>query len=129
MAQWKFQISPNETDIIGVRYRVDEVTQNFENKVNDALKYPFRFHKVNKLVLKLGPTEADYPDYHESSGVAIKQVPNFSAHAYIKLSDAEKETLLKKITLDCFYWILENFEDADFVTKGLINLGWPLPKQ
>jgi len=103
---------------------------SFQNKVNDALKYPFGFHKVNKLVLKLGPSEVASPDYHEYPlGVAIKQVPEFSARAYIRLSGLEKETLLKSITLECFYWLLDNFDDADFVTKGMKNLGWDFAEQ
>ena len=129
MAQWKFQILPNERNIIGVGYRMDIISERFENKVNDALRYPFRFHKINKLVLKLGPSNVGSPDYYESPlGVAYKQVPEFSAKAYLKLSDEYKERQLQKITLESFYWILNNFDDAEFVNKGLINLGWPIPE-
>ncbi len=128
MSQWKFQISPNERNVIGVGYRMDNVAWTFEKKVNDALKYPFKFHKINKLVLKLGPSNVASPFYHEGPlGVAIKQVPDFSAEDYVKLSEQDKEQLLEKITIESFCWILENFEDADFIRKGLIKLDWPIP--
>lgn len=125
---WKFQISPNETDIIGPRYRMDSVYDEFSEVVNSALKLPFRFHKMKKIVLKFGPTPDGWSDYSEgSSGVAIKQMPHYTAGAYIELSSKDRRAFLEKMTLEAFYWFLETYDDADFIAKGLKNLGWPLP--
>lgn len=124
MAQWKFQLCPNEKDRLGSGYRLDPVGQAFENRVNDALKHPFRFHRVNKIVIRLGPTDARERDYVELLGVGQKQYPEFSYDHYIAASPQEREQMLMAITKGVFSWLLMKFEDSQFVEKAARNLGW-----
>ena len=124
MAQWKFQICPNEKDRLSLGYGLDPIGQAFENRVNEALRYPFRFHKVNKLVIKLGPKEYVYKDYEEVLGVGLKQYPQFSYDEYIAALPQEREQMLTAITKNVFRWLLAEFDDAQFVEKAAQNLGW-----
>jgi hypothetical protein len=124
MARWKFQLCPNEKGRLGVGYRLDPIGQAFEKRVNDALRYPFRFHRVNKLVICLGPTDARETDYIELLGVGQKQYPEFSYDHYIAASPQEREQMLTAITKDVFGWLLMQFEDSQFVEKAARNLDW-----
>ncbi len=124
MAQWKFQLCPNEKDRLGLGYRLDPIGQAFENRVNDALRYPFRFHKVNKLVIQLGPEEDVSKDYYEVLGVGLKQYPEFSYDEYLAASSQEREQILTAITKNVFRWLLAEFDDAQFVEKAAHNLSW-----
>ena len=124
MAQWKFQISPNEKDRISFGYGLDSVGKAFESRVNDALRYPFRFHKVNKLVIHLGRADVFKKDYEELLGVGLKHYPEFSYDDYIATSPEERERMLTTITKNVFRWLLAEFEDAQFVEKAAHNLGW-----
>jgi len=127
---WKFQISPNETGIIGPRHRMDEIYNEFQEEVNSALKLPFRFQNIVKLVLKFGPSDIDTLDFAiGSSRVAIKQMPHYSAMDYVGRSDEDRRAFLKDMTLEAFYWLLDTYDDADFIVKGLNTLGWPLPEK
>jgi len=124
MPQWKFQLFPNEKGRLGIGYRLDPVGQAFENRVNDALRYPFRFHKVNKLVIHLGPKDAPEKDYAELLGVGLKQYPEFSYDDYLAASPQGREEMLTAITKDVFGWLLMRFEDSQFVQEAARNLGW-----
>ena len=124
MAVWKFQLLPSRRDFLGIGFRMDEVGQAFEREVNDALRYPFNFHKVNKLVLELGPIDPPKKDYRELLGVAIKQCPCFDLERYKTMSDSERLQALRSQTIQVFEWLQANFEDAQFVEVGLRNLGW-----
>ena len=124
MAQWKFQILPNEKDRLSRGYGLDPIGQAFENRVNEALRYPFRFHKVNKLVIHLGPVNVYKEDYQELLGVAFKHYPEFSYEDYLAASPQEREQLLTDMTKDVFRWLLARFEDAQFVEKAALKLGW-----
>ena len=65
MAQWKFQLCPNEKDSLGKGFRVDPVAQAVEDEINDALRYPFKFHGVIKIVIRFGPSPTPEKDYVE----------------------------------------------------------------
>jgi hypothetical protein len=95
-----------------------------ENEVNDALRYPFRFHKVNKIVLCLGPGQPNARDYVELLGVGHKQWPDFDLGAYVAMNEQEKVEALRSIVLATFDWLESNFDDAQFVAIGRKNLAW-----
>jgi hypothetical protein len=103
---------------------MDEVSKSVEDEVNDALKYPFRFHKVNKIVLCLGPGEPNARDYIEQLGVGLKQWPDFDLGAYVKMNRQEKIEVLRSVVLDTFDWLEQTFDDAQFVAVGRKNLPW-----
>jgi hypothetical protein len=124
MAQWKFQLCPNEKDSLGKGFRIDPIGQGVEDEVNDALRYPFKFHGVNKLVIRLGPAARSCKDYIEHAGVGTKQYPSFSSAEYLNASDGEKRIIMEDITKDVFRWILAEFDDVEFVHKAIANLGW-----
>jgi hypothetical protein len=124
MAQWKFQLCPNQKDSLALGYGLDPAGQAFENRVNDALKYPFRFHKVNKLVIRLGPTNPPEKDYVELLGVGLKQYPGFSYDDYLATSTQGREQILTTVTKDVFRWLLKRFEDSQFVERAARNLNW-----
>jgi len=124
MAVWKFQLVPAQRDLLAVGFRMDAVGQAFEKTVNDALRYPFKFHKINKLVLELGATEPPKKDYIEALGVATKRCPHFNLERYKALPDAERVEALKYQTIQVFEWLQATYSDAQFVDVGLRNLGW-----
>jgi hypothetical protein len=124
MSQWKFQLCPNEKNRLGVGFQLDPTGQAFEDRVNDALKYPFRFHRVNKIVIRLGPSDVREKDYVELLGVGQKQYPDFSCDQYLAASALEREQTLTAIVKDVFRWLLIEFEDSQFVEKAARNLGW-----
>lgn len=126
MAQWKFQLCPNEKNVIGTGFRMDPAGQKVENEVNDALSYPFRFHGVNKLVIKIGKSPVDSPDYVEMLGVGVKQYPDFCAQSYLQKGGNERREELIQICKSVFGWFLHNFDDADFAEKAAARLGWEL---
>jgi hypothetical protein len=103
---------------------MDDVGIAFESQVSDALRYPFRFHKVNKLVLELGATSPAKKDYVELLGVAVKQCPNFDLDRYSFAHNIERQEMLKEQTMQVFRWLMENFPDAQFAEAALDNLGW-----
>jgi hypothetical protein len=103
---------------------MDEVGTAFERQVNNVLRYPFRFHKVNKLVLELGATTPPKKDYVELLGVALKQCPTFDLDRYAFALDAERQDMLKTQTIQVFSWLVKNFPDAQFAKAALVNLGW-----
>lgn len=124
MSVWKFQIYPAQPDRIGPRYSMDQAAKSFEDRVNAALRYPFRFHRINKLCICLGPSIGDRLEYKEMLGVADKHYPNFSYAEYLELSREERTRLLEMITRNVFHWILDNFEDSNFILIAAKNLGW-----
>ena len=124
MAQWKFQLCPNEKDSLGIGFRVDPVAQAVEDEINDALRYPFKFHGVNKIVVRFGPPATPCKDYVEQLGVGIKQYPNFSTSDYLAASDEEKRAIMEDISRDVFRWLLAEFDDTEFAHKAISNMGW-----
>ena len=60
------------------------------DEVNDALRYPFKFHKVNKIVVCLGEGPTREPDYIEQLGVGLKQWRDFDLASYKKLDSSAK---------------------------------------
>ncbi len=119
---WNFQLCPIEKDIISKGFRMDEIGQKIENEINEALPFYLKFHKVNKIVIKLGPSKDC--NYRETMGVGFKQVSNFSAKEYIQLLGKDKELYLKHIIKDVFQWLIENFEDSDSFQKTKLNVSW-----
>ncbi|GEM_PF-2245508 len=124
MSQWKFQFCPNEKDVIAAGYRMDDVGAAVEREVNDALRYPFGFHGINKVVIRLGLPRSYSQDYIELLGVGIKQYADFSARDYLRLPPAGRRECLLDIVKVTFSWFLDNFDDAFFVEKCVKNLGW-----
>jgi hypothetical protein len=133
MSVWKFQLYPAQPDRISKRFAMDAAAQAFESRVNAALRYPFAFHKVNKLCICLGPSTSPRADYREQLGVADRHYPDFSYSHYLSLSPDDRTQELERITKDVFAWFHANFDDANFVLVGAKNLGWsefpePQPK-
>ena len=124
MAVWKFQIYPAEPDQLGNRYSMDSAAKAFEKRVNDALRYPFGFHKVNKLCICLGPSKNERPLWKEALGVGDRHYPEFVFSRYLSLSPKERADELERITKDVFGWLLASFEDSNFVLIAAKNLGW-----
>ncbi len=124
MAQWKFQLCPNEKDSLGNGFRVDPIAQAVEDEINDALRYPFKFHGVNKIVIRFGPSLKSEKDYHEHIGVGIKQYPDFSTVDYLASSDNEKRVIMEEISKDVFRWLMAEFDDTEFLDEAIKNLGW-----
>lgn len=124
MAQWKFQIYPAQPDLLGHKFAIDSTTQEFADQVNSALRYPFRFHKVNKLCICIGPSLTPRPEYKELLGVSDKHCPNFSLSEYVGLSAKQRTLRLEAITKEVFHWLLKNFDDANFILVGARNMGW-----
>ncbi len=114
----------NEEDIAGQRSHMDSICKEFEDEVNDALRYPFKFHKVNKIVLCLGKKDGEEDDYAEYLGVGLKQCPNFDLHAYVLMNEEEKIEVLRAIVIETFKWFEANFDDAQFVSTARKNLTW-----
>ena len=131
MAQWKFQLYPAQPNQIAVRFAMDDTAKAFERKVNDALRYPFGFHRVNKICICLGPSLGVRPHYREVLGVGDVHYPDFSFEQYRAQSCDERTSELERITKHVFTWLVANFDDANFVLVAARNLGWPefpLPK-
>lgn len=122
MSVWKFQILPARPGILGERYQIDKTIRTLADEVNDALRYPFRFHKVNKIVIKLG--ECDEPDYIEALGVGIKQYKEFDLSGYLLLEESEKERVVKKAILDTLNWLIEGFDDSTCFLNAKKRLNW-----
>ena len=125
MATWKFQFCPNEPDVINVGYRMDEVGEDVEREVNAALRLPFRFHGVSKIVVRLGPSQAKAPDYHEVLGVGRKQYPSFDASSYLAHDDTDRRRVLIGVVDTVFVWFRHTFDDADFVRMAADRLSLP----
>lgn len=131
MAVWKFQLYPAQPDKIALRFAMDEPAKAFQRKVNDALRYPFGFHKVNKLCVCLGPSLAVRPHYKEVIGVGDVHFTDFSFAQYVAQSYDERTLELERVTKHVFGWLVANFDDANFVLVAARNLGWtefPLPQ-
>ena len=126
MPQWKFQLCPNMKHAVAFGYRLDEVGEAVEREVNDAIKYPLKFHGVKKIVVRLGPSSVKTPDYIELLGVGKKQYPNFNAEAYLAMSELQRRSQLLDISKSVFKWLVTNFEDADFALKAGERMGWDL---
>lgn len=124
MAVWKFQLYPSQPDHLGHRYSMDSAAKAFEKRVNDALRYPFGFHKVNKLCISLGPSREERPLWREVLGVGDRHYPEFAFSRYLGLSPMERTIELERITKEVFAWLLANFEDSNFVLVATKNLGW-----
>ncbi|NRA30134.1 MAG: hypothetical protein HRU11_07705 [Parvularculaceae bacterium] len=103
---------------------MDDVGEEVERIVNDALRYPFHFHGINKIVVRLGPSPNNAPDYIELMGVAKKQYTAFSADEYVGLAEERRRRELILIVQSVFDWLLEEFEDAEFIKAAQQNLGW-----
>jgi len=124
MAVWKFQLLPQTSDVVATGYRMDSVGQQVEDEVNDALPYRFRFHKITKIVLLLGPGDIQTAPYAELSGVAQKVVADFDLSKYSRSSDEKKRSLLRELVISQFNWLEENFDDAGFVALARAKLTW-----
>lgn len=124
MSVWKFQVIANEPNVVGLKRLMDDVANSVAEEVNDALRYPFEFHKVNKIVLCLGKGTTDEKEYKELLGVGHKQWPDFDLHAYAEMAEAEKIEAIRAVVLDTFRWLEDNFVDAQFVSIGRRNLKW-----
>jgi hypothetical protein len=112
--------------VLGKGYRVDPGTQAIEDDVNEALPYYFRFHKISKLVIRLGQKEGE-PDYHEIAGVAQKYYPDFDVYSYVGLSECEKVVIMRGIILTVFDWLIATFEDAQCFALAKSKLDWHQP--
>ena len=124
MSVWKFQLYPAQPGQIAERFAMDAAAKAFESRVNAALRYPFSFHKVNKLCICLGPSTSSRQVYREQLGVADWHYPDFSYSNYLSLSPDERTLELERITKEVFSWLHEHFDDANFVLVGAKNLGW-----
>lgn len=105
---------------------MDAVGEEVEEQINSAFSYPFNFHGVNKIVVRLGPSLIETPDYVEILGVGKKQYPNFCASDYKAKSDDERRSELLSVAKAVFEWLDQNFEDAEFVRKAASKLDWDL---
>lgn len=121
--KWSFQLLPNTRDLLGTGYRIDEVGQAVENEVNEALPYYFRFHKIGKLVIGLGPNQKE-KDYVELLNVAQKQCPGFDLLRYRDSDRSEKERMLKRTIYEVFDWLTAHFDDADCFRTAKEKLNW-----
>jgi hypothetical protein len=124
MAQWKFQITSNRPDFIAKGRLMDSVCDGVAGEVNDALRYPFKFHKVNKIVVRLGEGPVQEPDYVEQLGVGLKQWRDFDLDSYQKLDAPAKIAAIRNVVLRTFEWLEQTFDDAQFVAIGRMNLAW-----
>ena len=124
MAMWKFQLLPHEKDIVAHGYRMDAVGEAVEREVNDALPYRFRFHKISKVVLILGPGSIQHSLYSEALGVAQKVVPSFSLAEYVAASEPERVAMLRRVIAGEFRWFEQSFADAAFIAKARGRLSW-----
>ena len=91
--------------------------------MNALLQHKFGFHRISKLVVRLGPKEGQ-KDYHEGFGVAHKYYPNFDTIIYKSLSPEGKRSVMRNIVLEVFDWLISNFEDAQCFEKAKRDLGW-----
>jgi hypothetical protein len=121
--KWSFQILPLTPGVLGKGYRVDSITQTIEDEVNDALPYFFRFHKISKLVIGLGPKQKER-DYHEIGGVAQKHYPDFDVHKYATLSNEEKVVAMRRIVMEVFDWLIATFDDSQCFQTAKRGLNW-----
>ena len=131
MAVWTFQVYPARLDKIALRFAMDDSAKAFELKVDDALRYPFGFHKVNKLRVCLGQSLAVRPHYKEALGVGDVRFTDFAFARYVAQSCNERTLELERVTKHVFGWLVANFDDANFVLVAARNLGWtefPLPQ-
>jgi hypothetical protein len=124
MAQWKFQIISNRPGFIGKGRLMDSVCDAVADEVNDALRYPFKFHKVNKIVLCLGEGPIKEADYVEQLGVGLKQWREFDLDWYRQQDSSGKIDALRTVVRDTFDWLESTFNDAKFVAIARRNLSW-----
>ena len=124
MSAWKFQVISNRPDFIAKGRLMDEACEVVASEVNDALRYPFRFHKVNKIVVCLGSGPLNEPDYIEQLGVGLKQWPDFDLERYKELDFDAKVEAIRSVVVSTFDWLEGSFDDAEFVSIGRANLGW-----
>ena len=103
---------------------MDPAAKKFEGAVNAAFRLPFRFHRISKLCICLGPSVHPRPEYLERLGVADKHYPDFSYAGYVAQSDEDRTKALDAITREVFLWMIQHFEDANFVLVAAKNLGW-----
>lgn len=109
--------------MLGIGFRVDPLTQEIEDEVDNALPYHFRFHKVSKLVIKLGPKDGE-KDYVEGLGVALKHYPDFNVNEYKEMNESKKTETMRTIILEVFDWLIENYEDAQCFVAAKEKLKW-----
>jgi hypothetical protein len=124
MSQWKFQIISNRQGFLAKGRLMDPVCAGVADEVNDALRYPFKFHMVNKIVVCLGEGPMQEPDYIEQLGVGLKQWRDFDLDSYQKLDSPARIAAIREVTLRTFEWLERNFDDAQFVAIGRKNLAW-----
>jgi hypothetical protein len=117
-------MKPNQRDIVAGGFRMDPVGEAVEREVNGALPYPFKFHKVNKIVVCLGPAPTSEKDYDEVLGVGLKQWPEFNLQQYLSLSETEKISALRLVVAQTFDWLVKTFPDAQFAETAKARLGW-----
>lgn len=122
MSVWKFQLLTNVPNVVAHGYRMDSIGSAVDQEVNDALPYRFRFHKISKIVLVLGPAQQEL--YSEALGVAEKVVPSFSLSDYVQAADSRKRDMLREVISREFAWFEQNFDDADFIGKTRAKLSW-----
>ena len=125
--RWGFQLLPSTRDILAKGFRVDAVTQEIEDEVDNALPYHFRFHKISKLVIRLGKKEEEEKDYFEHIGVAQKYYPDIDLKEYKEMTDEKKIETMKRIITEVFDWLIENFEDSQCFQEAKTKLNWSEP--
>lgn len=103
---------------------MDSVCDAVADEVNDALRYPFKFHKVNKIVLCLGEGPIKEADYVEQLGVGLKQWREFDLDWYRQQDSSGKIDALRIVVRDTFDWLESTFNDAQFVAIARRNLSW-----
>ncbi len=124
--QWKFQLIPSKKDAMGEGegFRMDSVAEEVEREINSALPYRFKFHKIGKIVVWLGPRQ-EQEDYVEQMGVSLKLYENFCADTYLKSTTEQKQEVLQQIIREVFEWFSANFEDSEFfVSKVREKVKW-----
>ncbi|NRB81896.1 MAG: hypothetical protein HRU38_25110 [Saccharospirillaceae bacterium] len=121
--RWGFQLLPVKPGVLAIGYRVDPLTQSIEDEVDNALPYHFRFHKISKLVILLGPNKEN-PQYIESNGIAKYGYQGFDVDYYLKLNESEKAKHIQGIILEVFKWLIENYDDSNCFEEALTKLNW-----
>ncbi len=121
---WNFQILPNIPNIVSHGYRMDDIGESLEQEVNAAMPGYLRFHRVNKIVVQIGPNVDGLKDYYEVLGVGIKQWPGIDLEQYIQATSETRIDILRSCINGVFCWLEETYDDAAFVDKVRQRVSW-----
>src|SRR6266550_1061806 len=84
-----------------------------------------KFHRANKIVIRLGLIKAMNETYHEVLGVGQKQWNDFDLHRYASASDDEKRQALRNCVNQVLQWIQVTSMTRTLLTKQEARLlGW-----